>query len=61
MQQRKSDVAYESSYIMTLSAFRHSEDQRHNCIRLPHFNKAKSGYTSDKTRAFAQRWLGASA
>lgn len=54
----KSDVAYESTYVMRLSAWQHAEDVRHYEPR-PFYGRKKTEDTrSDKSKAFSKHWIG---
>jgi hypothetical protein len=54
----KSDIPYENSHVMARSRHEHSEDVRHNQSASSHaFNKPRDT-RSEKSKAFAARWLG---
>lgn len=61
MQQRKSNIPFENRLIMKLSAWQHREDVRHN--QTPFMfstgRRRASSYSSEKSKMFAQKWLGA--
>lgn len=55
---RKRDVPYESRKIMELSRHQHREDTRHNEPRQVFFARKSEDTRSEKSRAFAKKWLG---